>query len=69
MLVIVADHDPLGLVLDAQRLYDQLSGQRRIVMPDAQLHGTDMLQPGIDPISGGQLLQAVLEFLAPFRSS
>jgi dienelactone hydrolase len=63
-LVIVADHDPLGVVLDSQKLFDELTGEKRLVMPSAQLHGTDMLQPGVDPIVGGQVLEAVLEFLA-----
>jgi uncharacterized protein len=65
-LVIVADHDPLGVVLDSQKLYDQLSDDKRLVMPPSNLHGTDMLQPGVDPVVGGQVLEAVLEFLAPY---
>jgi hypothetical protein len=48
------------------RAYDQLSGDKRLVMPQANLHGTDMLQPGVDPVVGGQVLEAVLEFLAPY---
>ena len=64
-LVIVADRDPLGLVIDSQRLFDQLTAPKRLVLPAANLHGTDMLQPGIDPLAGGQVLEALLEFLAP----
>lgn len=66
VLILVADHDPLGVVFDSQTLFDELSGPKRLEMPPAQLHGTDMLKPEADPRIGGQVLEAVLEFLAPF---
>lgn len=38
-------------------------------MPRAQLHGTDMLQPGVDALAGGEVLAAFLEFLAPLSEA
>lgn len=54
-----------GRLMDARRCCDGCD-EKLLVMPAAQLHGTDMLQPGVDPVAGGQVLEAFLEFLAPF---
>lgn len=63
LLIVVADHDPFGLFVDAHVFFDHATAPKRLVILHSTAHGTDMLIPGSDPALPGQFLQAVLTFL------